>query len=824
MSVNVLKVALDNEVQGALLRPSKKMMVEQYHLLPDWLQRASEEDRQYYFDTEQSLAKKEQVLDELLGDTKSLKAFAQFHAREVVRIITGEVIDPEQIFVSARHTFYVEEQKVVQANRLTLPEFMINGLYDPATVPLEITLEGETLPSGLDKDDILEAMRNTDIRSLYAEKFEETYRSDAVLHALQAVIDSRTDLSSFSAKLQGHLSDDSLTIVDRASQHAERYSLGALSFEGWRNAFKGMIVYCGPEGEDGPCVLYAPEAPGGRVWYEFASIRQLNAHLFDWTTLPAGRSYLSQQTHATERARTNAYMRLVLELPSQWRGIQREPWPALGHGALRQAVSLNVSWLRGELEAVIPAGYRLASSYQRRYFARLNTELKGLTQLANRETALISYEKFAFNLIKQRVEVLLAEHGEAVVVNPDLMKVVLDESQEMTLSQLIIKEHHLTEGSGPIHNPSLYPKLRLLDGHPAISDQLMSDVLMKYIVSWSKTLRPGEKYIDMLSTDYLDKDAPGYALKRDVHVNLQLHEMQRAALSELFSGRLSTEQSWGIDEAIDRLREPEPSDRWEYEEPESPQRNGVYRFHLEGRRIEGVYVFRRMNDGVAEDLLYTPHAPDERWFRPLAEFASSVKVKGLGRYYCQRAKFTDQRVVKTYIEAVQRSSADVEPPKLQFDSRVRNFTHSYTDMIGQIIHGVDAQTKSLVEIVGKLAYDAAVAAVTVVGCVFPPIGFGLSAVVIAKGVFDGAKAYHEGDYKMLFASYLDCMLELATMRLGKLGFSPLQKAIARQLGDANTCLSVVSTCTGKKADLAVMTELMKAALEEPESSERTILM
>lgn len=200
-----------------------------------------------------------------------------------------------------------------------------------------------------------------------------------------------------------------------------------------------------------------------------------------------------------------------------------------------------------------------------------------------------------------------------------------------------------------------------------------------------------------------------------------------------------------------------------------------------------------------------------------------MKVGGLGSYYCKRVKYTDQRVVSHYIEEVKRSSADAEPPAMQVDSRVYNFSRCYSDMIQQVIEGVDAKTTSLIEIVGKLVYDAAVAAVTVVGCVYPPIGVGLSAVVIAKGVFDGAKAYHEGDNKALFASYLDCMLELATMRIGKLGFSPLQKAIARQLGDANTCLSVISTCTGQKADLAVMTELMKQALAEQDSSERTIL-
>ncbi|WP_256585261.1 MULTISPECIES: dermonecrotic toxin domain-containing protein [unclassified Pseudomonas] len=824
MNVNVLTAVAGGDSSKELLRPSKRTMAEQPHLIPDWLQNASEEDRQYYVDTEQSLAAKEQALDEQLKETVSLKAFAHFYAQEIVRIETGELVDPEHILVNASHTFYVGQQKVVQRNRLTLPEFMLNGLYDPSSVPLEITLEGETLPPDFTEQVLREVLGDENsMRSLYAEKFEEKYTSEAVLQALQALLDSRTDLSSFSAKLQGHLSDDSLKIVELASQNVRNYSMGSLSFDTWKHAFQGMIVYCGPEGEDGPCVLYTPQAPGGRVWFEFVSIKQLNFHMADWTNQPAGRSYLSRQSHASERERTDAYMRFVLELPSQWRGLKRTPWPQFGAGALRQAVLLNVGWLRGEVEAVIPAGYRSASSYHRRYFARLNTELKALTRLASHEAALISYEKFAYDLIKQRVEGVLAEHGETVVVNPDLIKVVLDESQEMTLSQLIIKEQHITEDSGPIHNPGIYPTLRLLAGHPPISDTLMADVLMKYMVGWSKTLRPGEKYIDMLSSDYLDPNAPRYALKRDVYVNTQLHEMQRAALAELFSGVLSREHYERIEQAIDRLRVPESTDPIENDEPESPQRNGVYQFYLQNRRVQGVYVFRLMNDGVATDLLYTPNAPDGRWFRPRAEFARSVKVGGLGSYYCKRVKYTDQRVISAYIEEMTQRSTDDEPPALHVHSRVFDFSHCYSEMIRQIIDGVDAQTMSLIEIVAKLSYDAAVAAVTVIGCIFPPIGLGLSAVVMAKGVFEGAKAYHEGDHSGVFASYLDCMLELATMRIGKLGFSQVQKAIAKRLGDANTCLSVVSACSGKTVDLAVMTELMKEALEEPDSSEQTLL-
>jgi len=799
----------------AIAQLSRPTFATQFHELPDWLQRAGEDDRQYYFEAEQTLAAGEAALDQLLGETKSLKAFSRFYAQEIVRLMTGEVVDPDEIFVNVGHTFFVGKQKVVQSNRLTLPEFMLNDMNDAPTVPLEISLEGELIPSSLSVDGILDAMGDASMRALYAEKFEMKYTDEVVLQAWQHMLESRIRLSVFSAKLQGHISDEALRTVTSAGQDDSESFMGDLTLGPLKTAVRGMIVYCGPKGEEGFCALYAPEAPGGRGWFEFASFRQLNAHLFDWITQPEGRSYLSGQSQARERDSADAYMRRVLELPNQWLGIKHSTWSNSGEGVLREAVMQNVGWLRGELNAVVPAGYRSATVGQRQYFSRINTELKGLTHLANGAAALISYEQFAYDLIKKRAEEVLAQNGETVTVDPDLIMVALAPSQEMTLSQLIITERHITEENGPEHSPGLYPAIRLLPGHPPVSS-----LLLKYLPGWSRTLRPGEQYIAMLRSSYLNKDAPGYTLKRDVHVNVQLHEMHRAALAELFSGSLDRSQYKQIELLINQLREPEPAVT--HEDPEITWRQAVYAFHLKGCRIEGVYVFRFMSAETRQDFLYTPASPDGRLFRLMGEFCDSVKTGGLGSYYTDRAKYTRQKVVNEYINSVQRGSA-VVLPSLQIDSRVSDFSWCYADKINQIINGVDAKTTSLMEIVGKIVYDTAVAAVAIVSIPFAPIGLGLSAVVMTKAVIDGVEAYQESNYEQLFSSYLDCMLELTTMRIGHLGFSLLQKAIARQLGNVNTCMGAISACTGKTMDLAVATELMKQALAEPDSNDKTLL-
>ena len=808
----------DHSYQDDLPRPSRRTTSLQDHSLPQWLQRASADDRQYYFDAEQALTDKEQALDKLLGEIKSLRAFAQFHARELVRILTGEVVNPEQIFVRTRHTFFVGKQKVAQSNRLTLPEFMLNGLQDASSVPWEVTLEGDELPTGITGEDLVHVMSNASMRVLYAQRFEKKYAEDAVLEALHALLACRLALSSFCAKLQGHLSEENFRIVSRASQGADDSSMGALVFADARNALAQMMVFCGSEGEQGTCILYAPHAPGDRDWYEFASIRQMNFHLFDWTTQAQGRGYLSRQTYSSEREQIDAFMRHIQELPSSWRDVRRSLWSDEGDGVLRQAVLLQVGWLRSNLEAVIPAGYRSATEEQRQLFTRLNTELKGLTRLASREAALISYEQFTYQLVKQRVEQVSAQHGPSVTVDPDRIMIRLDASREMTLSQLIISEHHITEDSGSVRYPDIYPSLYVLADHP-----VMFDGLIHYVRGWSKTLRPGEKYIAMLKSDYLAEGASGYALKRDVYVNLQRHEMHRCALAELFSGQLSSNQYELIEKLIEQLHQSEVRGPFSQEQPDSPQRNGVYTFYLQDRRIDGVYVFRIIVDGAATDFLYTPASPDGRSFRLLSEFASSVKVGGLGCYYSKRAKYTEQKIVSEYIEKVRLQSIEAVP-MLRFDSRVRNFYQCYRDGIMQIIDCVDAKTTSLAEIVGKLVYETAVAAVAIVAIPFAPIGLGLSAIVMTKALFEGVEALLQGDYRKLFSSYLDCMLELATMRIGKLGFSMAQKAIARQLENVNTCMGVITACTGKTVDLAVVTELLKQAHAEPDPSEQTILL
>lgn len=69
--------------------------------------------------------------------------------------------------------------------------------------------------------------------------------------------------------------------------------------------------------------------------------------------------------------------------------------------------------------------------------------------------------------------------------------------------------------------------------------------------------------------------------------------------------------------------------------------------------VEGVYVFRLINNGKINEILYTPNAPDGVNFRPLSQLFESIRENGLGQYFYKRVKYVDQRIMGTFINNVE---------------------------------------------------------------------------------------------------------------------------------------------------------------------------
>lgn len=775
---------------------------------PLWLDRLDPNVRNAYFERQRASAIQERNLQGLLAPFGSLKEYAWHVVNQVLHLEFGDTFDADEIQCTSRYTFAVGTRQVVQEETRSLTEQFILGLHEEGRRAV-VSFKGRDLPPGLTQQ-WLEEILIHDVRSRYGAELGKRYQRADVIAAMAGALRESLLLSALEARYQGHLSnDDNLLSIQRAVTGDGAFVIDGIRFLDNTRPLAQMLVIGFREGRDSPMFLYAPHSPGGQTWYECRNRRQVDITVIDWTREPAGRDFIASRAHALNRDQIVGFLKRLEQMPTLWTGIITAPSPHLADEVLNGIVENERTWRVSEEENQRPYGYRNAPVEQRQRFARIHCELKALQTLAVREGGLITYERFCFELIKERVEQILREKGEQTHVNPDLIYVDVDPQRQMTLTELIITETHFYANDAG--SPWSYPRFTLAPAHPPLKN-----LDIRHIASWSRTLRPGEKYIAMLTKAYLEPTHPKGAFKRQIHKEISLRQMQIGVLHERFHGRLKTAQFDELLRIIDAGEKVDtrPLFSIPFEEP------GLFQFTIRERPVVGVFVLRWMSAGQLESYLFTPDSTDGRLIRPFSEFVSAVKTLGLGQYFYKRVRYKDQPVVGTYITDLEQLRGFTKAPVVQQYSRATDFSGDFDGLIQRTLSDVDEKTESLNEIVFRLVFNAVEAAATAISIVIPPVGIAMSVALLTKNLWEAAEAYNDGDRATAQVHFFWALVELAS--LGKAGYSHLvptktQKDLIGLLGDVYTVEKFFSQATGQKRLPLQALEIIQSVLDEPDS-------
>lgn len=784
-----------------------------------WLTRASVADQLHYGELEQQSIASQIELDKQLGIFASVRVYARYLANQALELEFGSALDPDSITTSSRYVFQQAGRTFIQEDKRTLTDLLLHGLHEEGQ-RANITLRGEGLPSGLNQQWLEESL-NHDVRAAYGAEFRSVYQRSDVLAAMNDVTRDQLLLSAFAAKLQGHLNDTNLQRVLRAIAGDSSLTIAPLQLREDTRALKDIVAIGSRDDSLEDWLLYAPGSPDGQDWYELPTFRRLSLDISRWTATQSGQDYLTWQSHALDRETISGYLKQIPQLPYLWGGVTLAPSPYKGEEVLNAIVYNERAWRVSQEESQTPYGYRTASNEQRQRFARINCELKSLQTVEVRQGGFVSFERFCHQLIKQRVEEVLLQRGERVVINPDRINVEISQEQKMTLTQLIVGEvHFYASGEGQ----PLYPRFTLAADHPPINKLDIRD-----IASWSNTLRPGEKYIDMLRSVHLNRSHPEGAFKRQLYMAILQHQMEVAIMQGAFTGRLPEEHFAELIKVVEQFDplQPQPTSPVG-ESPEDVRSSALFNLHLRGRLVVGVFVFRLVVAGQVEEYLFTPDAPDGRELRPFKEFVSAVKKGTLGDYFYDRVFAKYQPQVGTYLTDLEQLSNFIEAPSLERNSRVTDLNDSYNDVVYKIISDVDEKTESLNEIIWGLVYNAVVTAASVISIVYAPVGIALSAALLTQNLVQGAEAYTEGDRAKALSHFKKALFELASLGkagLGKSGASQLQKNLIGLLGDALEVEKLFAAATGQPRLHERALEVIQEILDDPEtiSSQTTLV-
>ncbi|WP_339449924.1 dermonecrotic toxin domain-containing protein [Pseudomonas sp. EA_5y_Pfl2_R50] len=800
--------------------------------LPQWLMQASTEDQSHYAELQAKLKTAEVELDSQMGEFASVQVYARHIAGKALAQHIGLDLMSDFCQVTSRYVFQEKSRTFIQEDTLSLTDMLLQGLHEPKfRGSLKLTNGGVNYAS--DAPWLLELL-NQNVRSTFGLEYRNVWVRSGVLAALKRVLREKLLFSAFAAKLQGHINDSNLRRIQQAVAGDAKLTVASARLLPHTRPLKDLVVIGDRSGDGNDWLLYAPGSPEGQDWYTSPSFRVLNLSISGWlaadeveegmTRHPQanekGCDYLIWQSHALDRAALGSYLKNVPLKPQNWAGITLVPSPESGELVLDSLVRNERDWRIAQEESHTPYGYRTAPQEQRQQFTRLNNELKALQTIEVRQAGLVSYERFCYDLIKQRVEDVLLQRGESVSVNPDLIYVQIDEQKRMTLTELIVSEEHFYAAG--VGNP-LYPRYTLSGGHPEFKKLDIRD-----IASWSNTLRPGEKYIDMLKSVDLNHTHPLGKLKRGVSLSITARRMKVAILQARFNGQLPMSHFDELCKVVDL-----------YAENDSRKINAgadaygvvnhsaLFKCYIEAREVVGVYLFNLKFGDRSVDYLFTPAAPDGRELRPFSEFVNSVKNQNLGDYFYDRVYVKYQPQVGTYLTDLEQLSNFRDEPKQASGGRLTRFDECYESVLGKVIDDVDGKTESLNEIINRLVWESVTLAASSIAIVYAPVGIAMSAILLSKNLVQGFEAYSEGNRAKVLSHFTEALVELValgTAGLGSAAATPVQKTLIDLLGDAREVEKLIQAAIGQSTLDQRVIELIQEILDDPQSTSQTTLI
>ncbi|WP_311132805.1 dermonecrotic toxin domain-containing protein [Pseudomonas fluorescens] len=779
---------------------------------PNWLKVAPPSVQERHSELEYSMVKYESDFNATFNGYFSLREYARRQVAHWTRSALGIELDSESIRVRSVYEFKVGGRTIRQEDSYTLTEFVTVGLHDSGRRARLVLEGGEAF--GLTIAKLESWLQNIDVRANFVTA-QPSNPPQPYREALNNKIFSQMEFALWVAHHSGRFSSEDFNLVNRALAGDSAVLINGVSFEDSTQPLKDVLVFHGRQGALGPQQVFLRNPQGHYEFLRFGSFSECAdqfklwmsgdpvyaASLINPNDLPAIGKKLAQASGLRwERDRIRVAAVVMNRSPN-------EPLAGL--------VQVDYRWTFAEINGVAPLNYRRVTQSLRQTYARLNTELKALYTVEFRDTGFPSVELFARNLIKQRVEQVLRERGSAVDVDPDLVYVQISPQENMTLSQLIISERSFEANNSPKPDPRDYPRFYWSTAHPPLDNLSIRD-----ISGWSKTLRAGEKYIELLKSDYLSSSHPLYAFKREVNFKKLQGEMHQALRAQYFDAGLNVEQLNSLERIIVGLGTPEG---YRHSEP-VVNTESVYYFTLKStRKVEGVYIFRAVTSKGVEDFIYTPHAPDHVAFRSVNSFVGAIRDRAgpFREYYIKRISFLDKKVINDYFDELQEKLDQVAPPKPLINTRVRDLGMSYGIHIRRVIEDVDAQTTSLAEIIGGLVYENLKLAATVISIVIPPVGLAVTAIEVAKNIYDGIKAQYYGDSETAFTHFKDALIGLvglAKVGQGVESVTKAQKTLIQLVGDANTVVGLMSTALGQKLGHERLLEIVQQVLDEPDAS------
>lgn len=784
---------------------------------PVWLRSASTSVQERYTQLEETRDSYEQDYQATFDRYFSLKDYVVRFFSEWADKTLGETLDPETITVRTSYTLQVASRSITQEDTRTLTEFLVFGLHDDGH-RARIFISGAPAGSRLTSQALEYWLTSRNLRAYFVSDFPFSAPAD-YLEAYRDYFHSHLEFARFAALHSGHFNDEDARLISRAMAGDSSVLIRGLKINRYDSKLKNVLVFFSREHRG--LLVYFKTPEGGFEFRKFSNGFEIKGWFEsafsadrEYAALMINPDYLHDAAIVQGASLDEVSYRydLAADLADLYLDT-RTPLADYANVAYREEVALH--------KAIAPSSYRALGIARQQRYARLTTELKALSTVDTRDNGFPSFEKFTYDAIKQTIEEILRARGSSVAVNPDHIVVQTPEFRKSVTEVLL--EGLAFEAGHPAYATKYDPHYFLINGHPDIPALDIRD-----LSSLSKTYKPGDRYSELLKTQFLNKNHPDYAFKRAVHAKKIRCEMHCNAMADYFAGRISLDHLLGVQRVLDSLLEsggyhPAPLD--------APE--GLYPFTAVAgnltsnwnRNIGGVYIFRLKLLSGFHDLLYTPDAPDLVSFRPAAQFIPSIRFR-LGpfrEYYSNRNLIVDRKVVGDYFDELVATVDNRPAIAPRNGAALLDLYKFHDERVGRVLSDVDERTTSLKELIAGLIYENLLKAANIVALVVPPIGTVVVAVQLTKSLYDASQSHRRGDYTAALGHVKEALTGLVTLGKAAAAGAPVkeltqaQKSFLSFFEDARTAAELVTHYTGQDEPKQVLIDFFKTLMEQADS-------
>lgn len=429
--------------------------------------------------------------------------------------------------------------------------------------------------------------------------------------------------------------------------------------------------------------------------------------------------------------------------------------------------------------------------------------------------------------MKKTVTEYLSRSGINIDINPDEVWVKFHTQSKISLTELFI-QWQMWRSDVSIFEKLFMGGYRLPIGgsNDALKDELRQATFWSFtnqpiaalnarLINDLIDLMPGEKYLAYIRSKFLD--ANDVSTKAELYRKVKQNETHRAAVLQKMKGELSQEQFNWVTGLIDSLDTDLP--RLGGIVTGQAPGDGVWELTLEGRKLEGAYVFSRTVNGRKESIIYVPNTYNDKDFFPVEQLSAQLENPSFKKDILKVTRFEHLEVIQNVLAKYLHYKPGATPaPVLRDSYQIRSFQQEYKEMIQRFIADVDYQTTSPSEAVWKDAKILIDFALDVASMFIPPLGLAVSVLRITHLVVQGIMAASLGSddkANALFASAWRGAIVLYVGKVAGIGSSVNPLAMLSTIRDI---ADLVSAVTGVPVGISYVT----AAVATPPAVDGTV--